>query len=168
MFRVYEIALKFCAACSALTLIGCAGSLKVPLNERSHVQFEANQVGKYLELSYKLYEKSHDPDYKFDPRVQHTVQIKGLGALYESHRAGSPAGDRIEKSVNKLWDDSHPTPTSVYNLVMEDVLYVEKPTDERKSKKKAQLKESAASRARTTLLPLAELPVFLFSSRPGW
>ena len=176
MCAIYKILLKIYSALLVLSLSGCAGSVKLPLNEQSHIQVAANPMGQNLQLTYNLYEKSHDEFYQFDPRLAHSIELKGLGALYVSNQKGSPAGERIEKTLAKLWEEGRPNGARIYDLVLEEVFYVEQPASKKLTNTsqhqepavKASVKKSFAKRARATLPPIAELPMFLFSSRPAW
>ena len=161
---LHFVVCECCALTVSLALLGCAGSLQIPINERSHLQFEANPLGQNFEVSYRRYEKSQDPAELWDRDWKHSIEIEGLGALYVSNRSGSPAGDKVERAIEKLWQEGRPTGSSVYNLVMEDVLYVDQPADAARARKPRQ---RTATPARSQL-PLAELPLFLFSSRPSW
>lgn len=161
---LHIVVCECCALTVSLTLLGCAGSLQIPINERSHLQFDANPLGQNLEFSYRRYEKPQAPSKTWDRNWKHSIEIEGLGALYVSNQPGSPAGDKVERAIEKLWQEGRPTGSSVYNLVMEEVLYVDQPASAAHARK---TRQRAATPARSQL-PLAELPLFLFSSRPSW
>ena len=66
MALIKKYSVNVLISCLVVLSVGCVGTVQVPLSERSHIELHANPLKEKFELSYKLYERSHDTTYTFD------------------------------------------------------------------------------------------------------
>jgi hypothetical protein len=143
--------------CLVMLLVGCVGTVQVPLNERSHIELQANPLKEKFELSYNLYERSHKTTYTFDAKPKHWIDIRGLGRLYSEDRSYSPAAKRIEKNLAKITENGNISSDRALSVLAEEVFYTT-PSSKRTPQPRVETgKESFIKRVRQTLLPLAQL-----------
>ena len=147
-----------------LTLSGCTGSLKMPINEYSHVSVETTPFGgsEFL-VSYHLYDEL--PYLAYDDSWKGKIKLDGLGTFYDTTAIGSPAAKRIESGWESLWEDGRPGWATIGRMITDEDAYG---GAERKPKAPKLKPEAIEAQRRTDLLPLAELPIFLFSRQPKW
>ena len=163
MLKDYTWRIAELLGAALLFLSGCTGTLKMPINEYSHVRFEATPLSNEFNVSYHLYDalpaRTEAPDWTGK------IKVDGLGTVYATEETGSPAAKRIEHGWESLWADGSPTWATIERMVMDnengETAQHQSSTTKRKSK---------ASRAprRTHIMQLAELPLFLFSRAPQW
>jgi hypothetical protein len=147
-----------------LTLSGCTGTLKMPINAYSHIRLEATPLSNEFEVSYHLYDAL--PALADGGNWITKLKVDGLGTVYDSKETGSPAAKRLEDSWERLWVDGRPTWTTVERMVLDSedggVAQIQSSTTKRTSKTRH------APRRTTHIMQLAELPLFLFSRSPQW
>jgi hypothetical protein len=147
-----------------LTLAGCTGSLKVPVNEYSHVSVEATPFGgSEFMVSYHLYDEL--PYLAYNNSWKGKIKIDGLGTFYDTESIGSPAAKRLERGWESLWEDGRPGWATIERMITDTDFYG---GTERKPKAPKLKSEALEAQQRTDLLPLAELPLFPFSTPPKW
>lgn len=142
-------------------LVGCVGTVQVPLSERSHIELQANPLKEKFELSYNFYERSHDTDYTFDSKPKHWIDIRGLGRLYSEDVSYSPAAKRIENNLAKITENGNLSGERVLTVLAEEVFYATPDAKRSPEPRVERSKESFIKRVRQTLLPLAQLPQLL-------
>lgn len=148
-------------SCLVMLLVGCVGTVQVPLSERSHIELQANPLKEKFELTYNLYERSHDTTYTFDSKPKHWIDIRGLGRLYSEDASYSPAAKRIEKNLAKITENGNISSDRVFAVLAEEVFYANPDTKRTPPQRVATDKDSFIKRVRQTLLPLAQLPQLL-------
>jgi hypothetical protein len=99
-----------------ITLSGCTGTLKMPINEYSHVSVEATPFKSKFAIAYHLYEAL--PYHTQDP-WQAKMQLDGLGTIYDSNQAISPAAKRLEDAWERLWVDGRPDWSAIVRMMRE-------------------------------------------------
>jgi hypothetical protein len=145
-----------------LLLTGCMGTLKMPINEYSHFNIEAEPFGGEIMLSYHRYDKLPRKD--FTKNWTSKIKINSIGTIYDSQTEHSPLVTRVDRAWQEV---KHIDPTewkSVERLLANSSVdtveneRLEPTEDTRKSLEPWQ----------QTDLPIAEIPLFLFSSTPRW
>lgn len=142
-------------------LVGCVGTVQVPLSERSHIELQASPMKEKFELSYNFYERSHDTAYKFDSKPKHWIDIRGLGQLYSEDGSYSPAAKRIEQNLAKITENGSLNKDRILTVLAEEVFYTHSDTKRTPQPRVEATKEGFIKRVRQTLLPLAQLPQLL-------
>lgn len=153
------------AAALALILSGCTGTLKMPINEYSHISVEATPFSSKFEVSYHLYDALPAPAQARNWTSK--IKVDGLGTVYDSQHSGSPAAIRIEQGWERLWEDGSLGWGTIERMLTDTEPYAGTTPQPTSSKPQPKTKTKAAPR-RSHLLPLAELPLFLFSRSPQW
>ena len=148
-------------ACSTALIVGCVGTVQVPLNERSHLELQANPLKEKIELSYNFYERSHSTNYSFDSKPRHWIDIRGLGRLYSEDGSYSPAAKKIEDNLAKITENGHLSSDRILNVLAEEVFYANPDSKHSPRQQVKATNESFMKRIRQTLLPLAQLPQLL-------
>jgi len=140
---------------------GCTDSLKVPLNEYSHLNMEATPFDQEFRISYHLYEAT--PRNQYSDVWESKLKFKLIGTVYDSQKDYSPAARRIEQHWNYVWDDGFQEWSTLKELLMEGTQNGEGP------EARSQHKElEAHHERRTPRLPIAELSTFMFATQPKW
>ena len=146
-----------------LSLAGCTGTLKLPINAYSHVRLEASPLSNEFQVSYHLYDAL--PASAKAPHWSGKIKIDGLGTVYDSKETGSPAAKRLEDGWERLWVDGNPNWGTIERMVL----------DSQADQAPAQRTTSARRRSqpshappRSHVMQLDELPPLLFSSAPQW
>lgn len=144
-----------------LVLGGCTGSLKMPINEYSHVQAEATPLKSQFEVSYHLYEAlPHLPQADWQAKIKFDV----IGTVYDSDEIGSPAARRLEAGWERLWEDGRPDWATIERMITDETALL----DTKREPKAAEMKSKAYTPYLGTEAPMAGLHLFIFSSKPGW
>jgi hypothetical protein len=161
MLKDYTWRIAGLLGAALLFLSGCTGTLKMPINEYSHVRVEATPLSNEFKVSYHLYDalpaRTEAPDWTGK------IKVDGLGTVYATEESGSPAAKRIEHGWESLWADGSPTWATIERLALDtDEVAQNKPTTSTRKPKAIQVPR------RTHIMQLAELPFFLFSRAPQW
>ena len=145
-----------------LALSGCTGTLKMPINEYSHFNVEASPLGNEFIISYHLYDEL--PQHAYTEDWTGNIKIDTLGTVYDSEKEFSPVVTRIDSVWQKVrrvgpisWD-------TIERLLVESNA---DSGDEMRSKP-SKIKPKSLEPWPRTDLPIAEMPLFLFSSPPRW
>ena len=145
-----------------LTLSGCMGTLKMPINEYSHFNIEASPFGNEFLISYHLYDELPQHEYTEDWTGKIKVDI--LGTVYDSEEETSPAVARIDRAWQKISNVGPINWATVERLIAES----NADTVDEQNSKPSKIKPKAIEPWQRTDLPIAEIPLFLFSSPPRW
>ncbi|MGJ8652315.1 MAG: hypothetical protein ACSHX8_03490 [Opitutaceae bacterium] len=130
----------------------------MPINERSHLMFEATPLDQQFEVSYHFYESL--PSRPFDPEWRTKIKMDVIGTVYDSDKNYSPAAQRIEKGWAILWEDESFGWKSVERLLLEESLR-EDASDEVKVAKAPKIPVEDWDRP---TVPLAGMTGFMFST----
>jgi hypothetical protein len=149
----------------ALILSGCTGTLKMPINEYSHISVEASPFSSEFEVSYQLYDALPAPAQARNWTSK--IKVEGLGTVYTSEHSGSPAATRIEQGWERLWENGFPNWGTIEHMLTDSDPYAGTAPQPTSSKPQPKTKTKLAPR-RSHVLTLAELPPFLFSRSPQW
>ena len=161
MLKDYTWRIAGLLGAALLFLSGCTGTLKMPINEYSHVRVEATPLSNEFNVSYHLYDAL--PTRTEAPDWNGKIKVDGLGTVYASEETGSPAAKRIEHGWESLWADGSPTWATIERLALDtDEVAQNEPTTSTRKPKAIQVPR------RTHIMQLAELPLFLFSRAPKW
>jgi hypothetical protein len=155
---------KLLSVALTLTLSGCMGTLKMPINEYSHFNIEASPFGGELQISYHLYDEL--PQHAYTEDWTGDIQIDSLGTVYDSEKEISPLVTRIDRAWEKVKKAGPINWATVERLIVESNAEAE--AEAEKASKPSKIKPKAIEPWQRTGLPVAEIPLFLFSSPPGW
>jgi len=145
-----------------VALTGCVGSIKMPINEYSHVSLEATPFETEFMLSYHLYETL--PSAAFTDDWTGKIKFDLLGTVYDSEVSGSPAAKKIERGWESFWIDEQLSWTSVERFIHDETLIDYDSTGEAPRS----LSANPDAYNNKTNLPIAELPFFIFASPTNW
>jgi hypothetical protein len=145
-----------------LTLSGCQGTLKMPINEYSHFNIEA-AFSSEIYVSYHLYDEL--PQHEYTEDWTGKVNIDKLGTVYDSEKEISPMVTRVDRAWQKVREIGPINWATVERVIAEsnEDWYQEEKSKPIKIKRKKALEPWQRSD-----LPVAEMPLFLFSSTPRW
>lgn len=153
---------------AGITLVGCAGTLKVPLSQASHIRLEAVPFEEHIGISYHRYEVLKNDVH--DGKWSAEVEVEWVGVIYESDSDYSPAAQKLELGWEKLWEDGTPNWHTVVRLLEDKELeaaYREVQTDV-KPKQRPTIVLPSEEEWRRIDHASADWHLFMFATPVGW
>ncbi len=138
----------------------------MPINERSHIKIASEPFDDPLSISYQLYgrETKQAPMYGVVRNKENwdwKIDLKHLGTLYSSKEQSSPAGEKLERYWDDIWDEG--------DLDMEGIRQLtSKAFEVPEAKQENNSKSDRTGKTDDLYDPQLELPLSMFSIRPSW